>query len=97
MISQLRSASMLGINALRVLIETHIDNGLFNFTLVGLPESAVRVSRERVCASITNSGVDLPPFRYTVNLAPSEATKQPRHASTAVGGQAAHRARTITS
>jgi magnesium chelatase family protein len=76
MFTQLRSASTLGINAFPVDIETHVEQALFSFTLVGLPDSAVRESRERVGAAIKNSGLDLPSRRYTVNLAPADIRKE---------------------
>jgi magnesium chelatase family protein len=76
MFSQLRSASTLGINALLVDIETHVDNAMFSFQLVGLPDGAVRESRERVTAAIKNSGLVMPNKRYTVNLAPADVRKE---------------------
>lgn len=76
MFSQLTSAATLGINAFIVEIETHVDNGLYNFSLVGLPDSAVRESRDRVGAAIKNSGFQMPAHRYTVNLAPADVRKE---------------------
>jgi magnesium chelatase family protein len=76
MFSQLRSASTLGINAFLVDIETHVDHGLFSFSLVGLPDGAVRESRDRVGAAIRNSGYLVPAYRYTVNLAPADVRKE---------------------
>ncbi len=76
MVSQLRSASTIGINAFLVDIETHVENGMFAFTLVGLPDNAVRESRERVGAAIKNSGLGLPIRKYTVNLAPADVRKE---------------------
>jgi magnesium chelatase family protein len=76
MFSQLQSASTLGINAFLVDIETHVDNGLYAFSLVGLPDNAVRESRDRVGAAIRNSGFKMPAHRYTVNLAPADVRKE---------------------
>ncbi|MDB5034903.1 MAG: putative chaperone [Chlorobi bacterium] len=76
MFSQVRSASTIGVNALIVDIETHVENGMFNFALVGLPDNAVRESRERVGAAIKNSGLAMPIRRYTVNLAPADVRKE---------------------
>ncbi|MEP7220392.1 MAG: YifB family Mg chelatase-like AAA ATPase, partial [Bacteroidota bacterium] len=76
MFSQVRSASTIGVNALIVDIETHVENGMFNFALVGLPDNAVRESRERVSAAIKNSGLAMPIRRYTVNLAPADVRKE---------------------
>ena len=48
MFSQILSASTFGVNAFIVQIETHVENQLYSFTVVGLPDNAVRESRERV-------------------------------------------------
>lgn len=76
MFSLLRSASTIGVNAFLVAIETHVENAMFTFALVGLPDNAVRESRERVSAAIKNSGLALPNRRYTVNLAPADVRKE---------------------
>jgi magnesium chelatase family protein len=76
MISHLRSASTVGIDAFIIDIETSVERAIFLFTLVGLPDSAVRESRERVGAAIKNSGLALPNRRYTVNLAPADVRKE---------------------
>jgi magnesium chelatase family protein len=76
MFSQLRSASTIGVNAFLVDIETHVENAMFSFTLVGLPDNAVKESRERVGAAIKNSDLRLPLKRYTVNLAPADIRKE---------------------
>lgn len=76
MFSLLRSASTVGINAFVVVIETHVENAMFAFSLVGLPDNAVRESRERVSAAIKNSGLAMPNKRYTVNLAPADIRKE---------------------
>lgn len=76
MISRLRSASTLGVHAFIVDIETNVENALFLFNIVGLPDNAVRESRERVGAAIKNSGMTLPNRRYTVNLAPADIRKE---------------------
>ncbi len=76
MISQIRSASTIGVNAFLVEIETNVENALFAFNIVGLPDNAVRESRERVGAAIKNSGMTLPNRRYTVNLAPADIRKE---------------------
>ncbi|MBS1911384.1 MAG: YifB family Mg chelatase-like AAA ATPase [Bacteroidetes bacterium] len=76
MVSHLRSASTIGINAFLVEIETHVENAIFSMSLVGLPDNAVRESRERVGAAIKNSGLALPQKRYTINLAPADVRKE---------------------
>jgi magnesium chelatase family protein len=76
MYSQLFSASVFGINAFPVEIETHLDNAVPSFTIVGLPDSAVKESRERVTAALKNSGFAFPNKRITVNLAPADIRKE---------------------
>ena len=76
MISQLRSAGTLGINAFLIDVETHVDKQLFAFNIVGLPDNAVKESRERIMAAIKNSGLDMPGRKYTVNLAPADVRKE---------------------
>lgn len=65
-----------GMSAPLVEVEVHISNGLPAFNLVGLPEAAVRESRERVRSAIINSGLEFPARRITVNLAPADLPKQ---------------------
>jgi len=76
MISHLRSASTVGVSAFLVDIETNVEQAMFLFTIVGLPDNAVKESRERVGAAIKNSGFSLPIRRYTVNLAPADVRKE---------------------
>jgi magnesium chelatase family protein len=76
MYSKINSASIVGINAFSVEIETHLDNQLPAFTVVGLPDSAVKESRERVTAAIKNSELIFPNKRITVNLAPADVRKE---------------------
>lgn len=64
-----------GLAAERVTIEVHAANGLPSLTLVGLPEAAVKESKDRVRSAILNSGFDLPPKRITINLAPADLPK----------------------
>lgn len=59
-----------------VRVETHLPNGLPSFTVVGLPETAVRESRERVRCATVNSGFEFPMRRVTVNLAPADLPKE---------------------
>ena len=66
----------LGINAPRVSVEVHLSNGLPSFHMVGLPETAVKESKDRVRSAILNSHFDFPARRITVNLAPAELTKE---------------------
>jgi magnesium chelatase family protein len=64
-----------GIEARRVTVEADIRNGLPSFTVVGLPDAAVREARERVRAALLNSGYEFPQRRITVNLAPADLHK----------------------
>ncbi len=65
-----------GILAPQVNVEIHLSNGLPAFTIVGLPEAAVRESKDRVRSAIINSGFEFPARRITVNLAPAELPKE---------------------
>lgn len=76
MFSRLQSASTLGINAFLVDIETHLEYAIPAFLVVGLPDSAVKESRERVSAAIKNSGFAFPSRKITVNLAPADIRKE---------------------
>ncbi|MBK8981748.1 MAG: YifB family Mg chelatase-like AAA ATPase [Ignavibacteria bacterium] len=76
MISEIYTATTYGVDAYIVRVESHIENGLFNFTIVGLPDNAVKESRERVSAAIKNSMFHFPVRRYTVNLAPADVRKE---------------------
>ena len=66
----------LGLNAPLVSIEVHLSNGLPSFHMVGLPETAVKESKDRVRSAILNSHFDFPARRITVNLAPAELPKE---------------------
>ena len=65
-----------GMHAHLVCVETHISNGLPAFSIVGLPEAAVRESRDRVRSALINSGFEFPNRRITINLAPADLPKQ---------------------
>lgn len=76
MLSKIYSAAFCGVNA--VLIETEVDsrNGLAGQTIVGLPDAAVKESKERVLSAIKNSGYSIPYNKYiTINLAPANIKK----------------------
>lgn len=72
-ISKTRSA--IGINAALVSVEVHLSNGIPSFTIVGLPETAVKESKDRVRSAIMNSQFEFPCRRITVNLAPADVPK----------------------
>lgn len=76
MYSRIFSASLIGIDSFIVDIETHLENGLPNFIIVGLPDSAVKESKERVSAAIKNSGFQFPAKKITINLAPADVRKE---------------------
>jgi magnesium chelatase family protein len=67
--------STLGLHAQSVAVEVHLSNGLPCFTLVGLPQTAVKESKDRVRSAIMNSQFDFPCRRITVNLAPADLPK----------------------
>jgi magnesium chelatase family protein len=73
MLSKVISCTILGIDGSIVSVETDIRRGLPSFSIVGLPESAVKESRERVSSAITNSGFEFPLKKITVNLAPGHS------------------------
>lgn len=75
MIAAIPSAVLLGVDARLVSVEVHVSNGLPGFTVVGLPDAAVRESRDRVRAAFLSSGLAWPRRRVTVNLAPSGIRK----------------------
>ena len=74
-LTRLITRAQLGIDAFEVRVEVHISNGLPAFTVVGLPETAVREARDRVRSAILNSGFEFPARRITVNLAPADLPK----------------------
>jgi len=75
MISKIRSLGVKGIGGYEVAVECYISNGLPGFDVVGLPDAAVKESRERVRAAIKNNGFKFPVSRMTVNLAPADTKK----------------------
>ena len=65
-----------GIHAPSVTVETHLSNGLPSFNIVGLPETVVKESKDRVRSAILNSHFEFPMRRITVNLAPADLPKE---------------------
>ncbi|MFH0726314.1 MAG: YifB family Mg chelatase-like AAA ATPase [Pseudomonadota bacterium] len=76
MIAKVLSSAVIGIDAHLVEVEVDITQGLPAFTTVGLPEAAVKESKERVKSAINNSGYTFPDDRITVNLAPANIKKE---------------------
>jgi len=72
----LHSRALAGLHAPEVTVEVHLANGLPSFTIVGLPDTEVKESRERVRAALVNSRFEFPARRITVNLAPAELPKE---------------------
>jgi magnesium chelatase family protein len=75
-VSSVFSRAPAGLEAPLVRVEVHLGRGLPAFTLVGLPETVVRESKERVRAALVTAGYDFPPRRITVNLSPAELPKE---------------------
>lgn len=75
-LSVVNSRALAGIEAPLVQVETHLSNGLPSFHIVGLPETAVRESKDRVRSAILNSHFTFPDRRITVNLAPADLPKE---------------------
>jgi magnesium chelatase family protein len=75
MLARVRSAAVFGIDAAPVNIEIDLSYGLPCFTMVGLPDTSVRESRDRIRSAIRNSGFEFPQHRITVNLAPADVRK----------------------
>ena len=75
MFSRIRSLGVSGVGGYEVSVEVNISSGLPAFDIVGLPDAAVKESRERVRAAIKNNGFKFPVSRMTVNLAPADKKK----------------------
>ncbi len=75
-LARVHSAGLRGVDGVPVLVELDLAKGLPSYATVGLPDGAVKESRERVAAAVRNSGYQWPRRRVTVNLAPARARKQ---------------------
>ena len=75
MLAKVNSCAIVGLEGTLVEVEVDSSRGLASFTLVGLPDAAVKESAERVRAAIKNSGLHFPYTRLTVNLAPADLRK----------------------
>ncbi len=75
MLSIVKSISLIGLEAYAIAIEVDVSNGLPSFDMVGLPDAAVRESKERVKAALRNSGFVFPNKKIIVNLAPADLKK----------------------
>src|SRR5688500_2701244 len=75
-IARVASRAQLGLAAPRVEVEVHLGQGLPTFSIVGLPATAVKESKDRVRAALQNSGFEFPAGRITVNLSPADLPKE---------------------
>ena len=75
-LARVHSLAQAGLQAPPVSVEVHLSAGLPALTMVGLPEAAVRESKERVRSALINSGFDFPDCRITINLAPADLPKE---------------------
>lgn len=76
MLARVKSGALLGVDAYIVEVEVDLAPGLPAFTTVGLPETAVKESKDRVRAALKNSGYRYPGNRITINLAPADVRKE---------------------
>ena len=76
MLAKITSCSVLGIDGWLIQVEVDIATGLPMFSTVGLPDSTVRESKDRVKAAIKNCGYKFPARKITVNLAPADIRKE---------------------
>ena len=75
MLSTVKSFGVNGVGGFEVSLEVYISSGMPSFDIVGLPDAAIKESRERVRAAIKNNGFKFPASRMTVNLAPADKKK----------------------
>jgi magnesium chelatase family protein len=75
MLASIRAAALVGIEAVPVTVEVHAGRGLPQWVITGLPDGAVRESRERVTAALAQSGFEVPARRIIVNLSPADLRK----------------------
>ena len=74
-IAKIYSRALTGMNAPQIIVEVHVASGLPSFSIVGLPDTEIKESRDRIRSAIQNSGFDFPARRITVNLAPADLPK----------------------
>lgn len=75
MLAVINSRAQMGINSPAVMVEVHLANGLPALAIVGLPETAVKESKDRVRGALVNSQLEYPTRRITINLAPADLPK----------------------
>ena len=75
MVVNIQSMGLFGMNAFTVDVETDISSGVPSFDIVGLPDAAIKESRDRIRSAIKNTGFDFPLGKIVVNLAPADIRK----------------------
>ena len=76
MIAKVKSYALSGLDGVPVTVEADVSRGLPSYEIVGLPDTAVKESKERVRSAVKNSGVEFPTHKITVNLAPAYVKKE---------------------
>ncbi len=76
MVNKVTSATVIGLNAYKVTVETDVLNGLPGFAIVGLPDTAINEARDRVRSAIKNTGYTFPAKKVVINLAPADLKKE---------------------
>ncbi len=76
MVNKVTTATVIGLNAYKVSVETDVLNGLPSFSIVGLPDAAITEARDRVRSAIKNSGYTFPVKKVVINLAPADLKKE---------------------
>src|SRR5512138_2159319 len=79
MVATVATVAYLGLEARSVEVQVQLSAGLPRFTIVGLPDNAVRESRERVRAALSAIGLAFPPKIITINLSPADLPKEGSH------------------
>jgi magnesium chelatase family protein len=79
MLARVRTVAFWGVDVLPVTVEVDVGDGLPRTVIVGLPDSTVRESQERVVSAFKHAGIELPPGRVTVNLSPTDLRKTGSH------------------
>lgn len=79
MLSKITAFALVGLEGVPVEVETDINKGMVSYELVGLPDAAVKESKERIYSAIKNSRMHFPVNRITVNLAPADIKKEGSH------------------
>lgn len=76
MLAKVKSLGLTGIEGFGVVVEADVNNGLPKFDIVGLPDTAIKESKERIRSAIKNSCLKFPMLKLTINLAPADTKKE---------------------